>query len=607
MRAGSKKALSLLRWGAPGVSGPYTVERAQDRENYQDGDRSLTRRWGDMPYSDVKEPHPNADTDLDAEETGKPAKRLNTESVVRQAVMELIAESDEEDLEREKAKHLDSSGAFSGPLWGKVAPLVDAVLDLMRMNDSADHLKSNVESSSIRKKELILAVAKKAELFGFGYRTTKKDWNMFMELVPALTGMFSDSYRRDLLKNALGEWKEEYGSWKHTTFAGEPGDNGFDTFDPPAGLGGRDTQEFYEQYVPGAIPRQETYNVKRIVSLAEGDLSELSAGLHKRMDERMIVDFTTARVNTQRLQSMMRYVTDQPDSELAMAIVVGAIVRDAVRQAGADSEEMIQFDGARAKLNMTPGQLISGMQGGTKRIIDEWLSMAISIMRLVGVLPDDKEGDDKGEDDKPDTPKYQSLQNRMRENLVKIGLKIAEEAIQGLHDRNMSESSPDDSPLDDSTSPVENEAERINAMAEMLDDALGDDNFAAATQAAQGLHDIMTELGASSASLSSVASAIARLKEVAESPPGDGDPPLDKRALKRDIMAPVRELVRTSKAASVTVADIAKRIIAPAKVRIVTQDEAEDGIELDDNKSLKLPDRYHAASCALGGLPCLSR
>lgn len=94
MRADPRKNLSRPRCGAPGVPGPYTVERPQDREDYQDGDRSLTMRWKDMPYSDVKEPHPNADTDLDAVETDRPIKRLRPDRTVRQMAAEIVDDPD---------------------------------------------------------------------------------------------------------------------------------------------------------------------------------------------------------------------------------------------------------------------------------------------------------------------------------------------------------------------------------------------------------------------------------------------------------------------------------------------------------------------------------
>lgn len=61
------------------------------------------------------------------------------------------------------------------------------------------------------------------------------------------------------------------------------------------------------------------------------------------------------------------------------------------------------------------------------------------------------------------------------------------------------------------------------------------------------------------------------------------------------------------KSASTPVADIAKRIVSPAKVKVVTRDEAEDGIELGNGESLKLPNKYHAVSHALGGQPWVSR
>lgn len=94
MRTDPRKNLSTPRYGAPGVPGPYTVERPQDRETYQDGDRSLTDRWNDMPYSDVTEPHPNADTDLDAVESGPPIKRLKLDKTTRQMAAELVSDPD---------------------------------------------------------------------------------------------------------------------------------------------------------------------------------------------------------------------------------------------------------------------------------------------------------------------------------------------------------------------------------------------------------------------------------------------------------------------------------------------------------------------------------
>jgi len=589
MRAGRKKTAPLLRQADPEYQSWTIVDRPQDRENYQDGDRSLTELWNDRPYSDVEEPHMDADPDIDAEESGEPAKRLSMEPVVRRAVMELVAEDSEEDIE--KTKDLDSSGAFSGPLWGEVAPLVNAVLDLMHMNQDSDQLKSKLESSSIRKKWLIEAVAAKAEKFGFGYRTAKKDWGSFMELVPAVTGMFTDKHRRSLLRNALGEWvKETDEKIIARGFAGAPApdDWGFGALDLSAAGGGSDTQEFYEGYVPGGIPRQETYNVDRIVNLAKGKIGEMVKGLRSRLEQRRIVDFSTAKVSTQRLQSLIRYVTDQPDSQLAMAIVVGAIVRDALRQTGEASEDIRFGENGEVDLNITPAELLSGMQGGTKRIIDEWLSMAISIMRLVGVLP----GDDPDPDTeyvRADMSKYQSLHDRMRKNLAEIGLIIATSAAKGLHNNQPDEGSDEAS---DEASVLDKRAlwKPIAALAAEMDDhgaaddlvtefgnAIDRNIVSEAVSAAEAIHRAASSSGASAANLSAVEQLIHKLNAM------------------------------STKAASTTVADIAKRIVAPAKVRVVTRGEAEDGIELDDGETLELPGRLHDAYLVIGGPPWASR
>ncbi len=602
MCAGPKKALSLLRWGASGVPGPYSVERPQVKEDYNDGDRSLGRLWKDRPYSDVESPHPNADTDLDAEPQSKPTKRLFTEQVIRQAVIELVAAADQKEREREMAKHLDQSGAFSGPLWSKVAPYVNCVLDLMRMIQDSNELKSKLESSSVRKKELIWAVAQKAEMFGFGYRTEKKDWDKFTELVPAVTGMLKDEHNRELLGNALGEWAGEVGQIEQQGFAGaapNKDDWGFKIFVPDAG-GGKDTQEFYEGYTPGGVPRQRTYNVERIVALAKGNFTDdMVDGLRDRLKERMIVDFSTAQVDTQRLQAMMRYVTDQPDSQLALAIVVGTIVREAVRQVAANSEDAVEFENGTVKLNITPAALLSGMQGGTSRIIDEWLRMAVSIMRLVGVLPATTAAGDQ------DVPKYQAMQNGMRERLAAVGLRIATEAIQGLHDSNSAIGEQTDGG-DDAAQPGVESGQRAVSQGELrraitapvvdLDDSLGDmeaevmavlesaldhmgdDQPDTAAQKARELHGLVSSLGASPASLASLSGAI------------------------KELMA-----MSVPRSASTTVADIAKRIVAPARMRVVTKDEAEEGVELGDGETLELPDRYHAAHSAIGGSLWASR
>lgn len=95
MRAGRKKAVPPLRRADPEYQSWTIHDRPQDRETYQDGDRSLSELWRDRPYQDVEQPHMDADPDIDAEESGEPAKRLNTETVVRRVVAELAAESEE--------------------------------------------------------------------------------------------------------------------------------------------------------------------------------------------------------------------------------------------------------------------------------------------------------------------------------------------------------------------------------------------------------------------------------------------------------------------------------------------------------------------------------
>lgn len=94
MRAARKIAAYLLRQAAEWQT--WTInDRPQDRETYQDGDRALSDLWRDRPYQDVEQPHMDADPDIDAEESGEPAKRLNTETVVRRVVAELAAEPEE--------------------------------------------------------------------------------------------------------------------------------------------------------------------------------------------------------------------------------------------------------------------------------------------------------------------------------------------------------------------------------------------------------------------------------------------------------------------------------------------------------------------------------
>jgi len=512
MRAGRKKAHPLLRRADPAYQSWTIVDRPQGRENYQDGDRSQTMLWKDRPYLDVEQPHMDADPDIDAEDTGeKPAKRLGLESIVRRAVMELVADSDHED---NKTRYFDMSGAFDAPLWGAVAPLVNYVLDLMRMNEDSDQLKSKVESSSISRKSGLLEIARIAEEFNFGYRRQKKDWDSFTKLVPAVTGLLKNKHNRTNLKEALGQWVAENGPVDKKGFAGAPDEWGFDIFEPSTTPTG-DAQEFYEGYIPGAVPRQETFNLKRIVKLAEGDWEDMVSGIRSRLSEKMIVDFDTAEVNTRRLSSLLRYITDQPDSQLAMTVVVGAIVRDVIRQVGGLREDAIKFDGRTVRLDINVSSLLSAMQSGTRRITDEWLSMAISMMRIVGALP----GGD---------PDPEPLRDRMRNGLVAIALSIATMAIQGLHDRPTSQDESAVAGSEESGGTGENGQQDNNS-----------------------------------------------------------------------------DFVST---ASFTVADIAKRIVSPAKVRVVTQDEAEGGIELGDGEILELPTgKRRPANLVSGGLLWPSR
>jgi len=591
MRTGPKKALSLLLALFTRRASGVVVKRPQERENYQDGDRSQTELWNDRPYLDVEEPHMDADLDLDAEKTDEPAKRLSMEPVVRQAVMELVAKSEDADTDADPDdsadanEHYDSSGEQGGVLWPRIAPLVDAVLDLMLMYDNRSQFDSSLESSSVPNKAYILFVADKAEKLDFGYRRAKKDWDKFRELVPAVSGVFREEYKLGLLEQSLRVMYDAVGTVTRTRFASEPKERGFDRHEfgaEKAGAGG--LQEFYEGYVPGEVPRQKTLNIKRMIALAKGKTGGMVEEIANRLGTREIVDFSTGKVNTKRLQGLLRYVVDQPDSELALTIITGTMVREVIRQSVRDEKgnHPVQFDadGAQVRLNISPSQLLSNMQGGTKDVVDEWLGMVISILSLVDVLPP---GDEE------------ETQSRIRDSLAKMGIDIAQRAFQGLHGKSMERNPRDPRDPRDPMDLVENALEKF-------DDAVSDDDIYAAIAAAKELNQILSGLGA--IDMSAAQGAVADLEEIAEARKnGKPEPKLDMKALRRTLLVPVRSLdsKKKEKAASMTVADIAKRIVAPAKVRVVTQDEAEDGIELGDGNILGLPAKRHAARLAIGG------
>jgi len=577
-------------YGPPGqydTLGPYSgpsPERGQDRDRYQDGDRTLSDKWRDMPYADTEPPHPDADPRKDA----PPAKRrtrLRFDDIAREAAT-VLAQDEADEAERAEMEALRWDDAqWGSDAWRVVAPYVDAVLNLMQGCENAGDLMSRLKESGAPDARMVLQIVKVATKFGFGFRETPKWWTKFQELVPAVAGLLKDENSRFKLKSTLQRVADSIK--RKVPFQGlqrQP-EAGFEemTLDAPLeGYDPTDPLQVYEEAVPGEVPELESRNVKRILRLYEND-PKLSEEFSQGLSNWRIIDFDSGKLDTSRLQTVLRYIIDRPTAPEAPFPVVGVLVREALSHGARDAEELFESAGksGRVELNISPEQILHSLSGGGKEVVNTWLSIASSALALTGKLPQ-PQGDD-GES----TPQT-ATQRRLALNAASIAIGIAEkmlwrmvaanrtrirEEVQAIRQiRELALRAVDKKALGPRGRQVFGDT--IDPAIEGMREAVKEGDAKALAESANEMLKIVRDFVRDESKVAPLERAVESLVRLLESP-------------------------AKAKAASNPVADIAKRIVAPAKHRVVTREDAEGGIEVGDDE-LKLPSRYHSVSQALG-------
>jgi hypothetical protein len=558
-----------MRRRRAGTSGPYSVGRPQ-REEYIDGGSPLAGLWRARPYSDVEPPHPGADPDIDADDDGVGAPA--TPPPPRSAAGEGGGKGEPE-------LDYDDDLSYGMPLWARIAPLVDGVTNLMKYSDSAEKLRAILASKGVANALLIEYVVDRAVRLGFGFRYVKKDWKQFLRLVPSCTKL-KQEYYCDLLRTALvaaGADKLRY------PFADQPSDMGFKTLDR-AGRGGDrdrdsgDPQEVYEERTPGRIPSLETKNIEGWLSLLHGKTEKLEEKAWGRIRGKRIVDPESARFSTARLQSMLRYAFDMPDSDLAMALIAAVALREAGRLADEKAGGNLLPRLESGDPGVTAGEVLSGMSQASSAILERWLSVAVSSLAFVGVLGPGGYDEAKG-------AMRRSLAG-MAVGMLRRYFKLLAESMLGDARRGPG---ADPRRLADEVNGRAREA--MAAMEERTGENAG---RAAARAVRDALRGMREAAAGGDAALDAAADAVVAALRAAGVEDADG-------------LADVRRAAqgtRPQRSASTAVADVVKRIVSPARHRVVTREEAEGGIEVGaegEGPELRLPARYHAVSRALSG------
>ena len=572
-----------------GISGPYSVGRPP-REQYGEPASPLAELWRDRPYSDTEPMHPNEDPDIDAADdgVGTPATRLSPPARSPRSAKGKdepgVAKGDPGAKRKDEPElEYDDDLAYGTPLWTKVAPLVDGVTNLMKNSDSEEKFYAMLNSEGIANVQLIRYVVERAVKLGFGFRYVKKDWKQFLRLVPACV-LFKQEYWRELLRTAL----TEAGTGDPLRFANEPSDLGFRRTEfGKAGESG-DPQEVYEERMPGRIPPLETKNIEDWLSLLRGKTGELEGKAWERITKKMIVDPDSARFSTARLQSMLRYAFDMPDSPLAMALIAAVVLREALRLSGEKGSDHVLRCIERRDPGVTAGEVLSGMSQASSEILDDWLSVAVSALSFVGVLP-------VGHDEARDA---------MRRGLAGMAVGMSRSYFKLLGERALPQVLGDARQKSGERS--RRLADELNGLARGAMGAMEERTGELADRAKmRALKDALREMhwaaeGTDADAISAAAEAVVAALRAAGVEDADG---LAEARRAAQEMQPQRR-------ASTAVADVVKRIVSPARHRVVTREEAEDGIEVDvegDTPALRLPARYHAVSQALSGgrrCPC---
>jgi hypothetical protein len=278
-----------------------------------------------------------------------------------------------------------------------------------------------------------------------------------------------------------------------------------------------------------------------------------------------------------------------PDSHLAMALIAAVVLREALRLSDEKGDDHLLRCLKEGDPGVTAGEVLSGISPSSSAILEKWLSIAVSSMAFVGVLEPGSYGEVKG---------------AMRRSLAGMAVGMLRRYFKLLSGRAMPRV------LEDARREFGERSRRIademgrlarEAMAAMEDRA-GENADRAAMRALEDALREMRQAAAAgdAAAFASTADAVVAALRAAGVEDADG-------------LADVRRAAQETqpqRKASTTVADIVKRIVSPARHRVVTREQAEDGIEVDgagEASALRLPSRYHAVLQALAGgrrCPC---
>lgn len=517
-----------------GAPGPYSVERAQDRDEYHDRDPALIQRWKDRPYSDVEEPHMDADPEKDAR-PNRPRLRLFVDEDVVRAAMLIAGGGMEESVGEMEIGRGDI-------LWAEIAPLVNFILDAMQGFEDADAFGSRLDNG-VRGADALVQMADAAVKAGFGFRGTRKDWDNFTPLVSRAANFLANRENRAKFVGALSELGEVtlhdfVGAPKKrdgTEYSSKARSWGFEPKKLFASDDAERFQEVFEEGVPGRVPGRETVQTDNY----RGMLG--AGGFESKIEELLtsmgIVDFEKAQFNDQRVRSILRMVTEAPDSDRASAALIAMLMRDIKGQMGNFIEQM--ESGGESNFDPETGRIradMSGMNARTKETFEQWLRMAATDVARVNVRS-------TGEP-------YQT----MAKNAWRIAMMMTQKLMQNWWKLNAEDAEGR------ARANIEKYGEKVRRM---------------------GVDGV--QLRAVVDRVTALADAIRNRDYQAESA----------------VRSELDSLLESAESRAAAVAEMTKRIEAPATIRTVDKEEAEEGIDIGDGLTLKMPSRYHAVSRAL--------
>lgn len=512
----------MYKGAARGPAGPYTVERGIDRDTYHDGPRNLSDIANARPYGELESPHQDADANIDAERPSYPIRRVMiNEETIRNLISSVLktAKGDEEGED----ENIGGGGEYEPgtKYFSQIAPYMDYVADLMHGYINKQELVSALESSSFAGVEDIKNLVEKAEKSGFGYRDKAKSYDALRRMVNEYGQKVLNDDTRQKFDDALtgankaGLFRNFGGS-----YVGVPADRlNFKQNPNKWEVSETTTQlQFYDPAAIGKLPEVQTKYINFILDLVKGKSS--TEEIKSLLQRQRIIDIAQGQFNVKRLNSVMRFMMEHPDTELAAALLVGLMLKETLGKL-----DLKSHIGEKGKLTISQRHILRNMSDNTKSLADRWIRSAVAILKMSGVMPE-------GED-------YESVRRKILQNAITAAVNIA-------------------NPL-------------VNSMMGWFQTK---QDAAERAKAEQAEREKMQQMD---------------VRQPAPQPTG--------QPTQQPEGQPVPPGRQSSRDAELVSADVLKEITGPTNLRVVTPEEAEEGIEVGDEKKLKFRrSRYHAVS-----------